>query len=82
MFGDIKIEKNEFYRHKSPIFLRDVDIEKVLVSNKIFLVKKTTDTLLVTCIMMIKLSYNIPADKYWSPGSPEDVPLKRPQDVP
>ena len=40
MFGDIKIEKNEFYRHKSPIFLRDVDIEKVLVSNKIFFSEK------------------------------------------
>ena len=40
MFGDIKIEKNEFYRLKSPIFLRDVDIEKVLVSNKIFFSEK------------------------------------------
>ena len=40
MFGDIKIEKNEFYRHKSPIFLRDVDIEKVLISNKIFFSEK------------------------------------------
>ena len=34
-FGDIEIKKNKFYRHKSPIFLKDVDIEKVLVSNKI-----------------------------------------------
>ena len=34
-FGDIEIEKNKFYRHKTPILLRDVDIEKVLVSNKI-----------------------------------------------
>ena len=34
-FGDIKIERNKFYRHKSPIFLKDVDIEKVLVYNKI-----------------------------------------------
>ena len=40
MIGDIKIEKNEFYRHKSPIFLRDVDIEKVLISNKIFFSEK------------------------------------------
>ena len=35
MFGDIEIEKNEFYCHKTPVPLRDVDIEKVLVSNKI-----------------------------------------------
>ena len=34
-FGDIEIEKSKFYRHKTPIFLKDVDIEKVLVSNKI-----------------------------------------------
>ena len=34
-FGDIEIEKSKFYRHKSPVPLRDIDIEKVLVSNKI-----------------------------------------------
>ena len=33
--GDIEIEKNKSYRHKSSIFLKDVDIEKVLISNKI-----------------------------------------------
>ena len=32
--GDIEIRK-KFYHYKSPIFLKDVDIEKVLVSNKI-----------------------------------------------
>ena len=34
-FENIEIETNNFYRHKSPISLWDVDIEKVLVSNKI-----------------------------------------------
>ena len=34
-FGNIEIEKNKFYRHKSPIYLGDVDTEKVLVSKKI-----------------------------------------------
>ena len=33
-FGYNEIEKNKFYRHKSPISLKDVDIQKVLVSNK------------------------------------------------
>ena len=33
-FGDTEIEK-KIYRHKSPIFLEDVDIEKILVSKKI-----------------------------------------------
>ena len=27
-FGDIEIEKNKFYHQKTPIFLKDVDIEK------------------------------------------------------
>ena len=35
-FGNIGIEKNKFYRHKTPIRLGDVDIEKVLVSSKIY----------------------------------------------
>ena len=37
MLGDIQIEKNQFwnFRYESPIFLRDVNIENVLVSNKI-----------------------------------------------
>ena len=39
-FEDIQIEKNKFYRHKTPIFLKDVDIERVLVSNKIFFDQK------------------------------------------
>ena len=32
-FGGTDIEKN-IYRQKSPTFLKDVDIEQVLVSNK------------------------------------------------
>ena len=35
MFGNTEIEKNKFYCHKIPMFLKDVYIEKVLVSNKI-----------------------------------------------
>ena len=34
-FGDIEIGKSKFYHNKTPIFLKDVDIEKVLVCNKI-----------------------------------------------
>ena len=57
-FGNIEIEKNKFYYNKNPAPLTDLNIEKVLVSNKIFyLVKKSINTLLVTCIMMIKLSH-------------------------
>ena len=34
-FGNIEIEKNNLYYHKTPIILGDVDIKKVLASNKI-----------------------------------------------
>ena len=59
MFGDNQIEKNTFFGHKSPVPLRDVDIEKVLVSKKISLGEKTLSTLVVTCILVIKLSHYV-----------------------
>ena len=34
-FGDIEIKKTTFYRNRNPIFLKDVEIEKELVCNKI-----------------------------------------------
>ena len=34
-FSNIEIEKNKFCRHKTPIFLGDIDIEKVLAPKKI-----------------------------------------------
>ena len=34
-FGNIEIEKNKFYCHKTPAHLRGVNIEKLLVSSKI-----------------------------------------------
>ena len=34
-FGKTKTEKNKYYRHKTTIFWGVVDIENVLVSNKI-----------------------------------------------
>ena len=40
MFGDIEIEKIN-YSAINFYFFKDVDIDKVLESNKIFLVKKT-----------------------------------------
>ena len=35
-FGNIQIEKSKFYRYKSPVLLKEVDIEKVLISHKIY----------------------------------------------
>ena len=39
-FGNIEIEKKK-YHHKSPILGADLDIDKVLVSNKISLGEKS-----------------------------------------
>ena len=49
----------KIYSNKTPIFVKDRDSEKLLVSNKIYLVKKTISTLFKTCMMMKKLSYYI-----------------------
>ena len=35
-----KKNNNKFFRNKAPIFSKDIDIEKVLVSNKISFVEK------------------------------------------
>ena len=56
-FGNI--EKNKFYHHKSPVPLRDVDSQKVLVSNNFYFGEKAINTLLVICIMTVKLNYCI-----------------------
>ena len=39
-FSDIDIEKTRFYCYKIPVPLREVDMEKVSVSNKILLSEK------------------------------------------
>ena len=58
IFGNIEIEKNKNYSNKAH-FSKDVDIDKVLVSNKISLGEKNVGTLLVTCIMIIRFSRDI-----------------------
>ena len=54
--GNIETEKNKFYRYKKSYFFKGINIEKVLVSNKIYFGEKTISILLVTCI---KLSHYI-----------------------
>ena len=58
-FDRIEIEKKKkrFYGHKTSIFWGDVNIQKVLVSNKISFGEKIVRTLLVTCTMVIKLNH-------------------------
>ena len=39
-FGDTEIEKHKFYQHKSPILSNNIDINEIVVSNKISFDKK------------------------------------------
>ena len=39
-FGDTEIEKHEFYQHESPILRSNIDINKIVVSNKVSFGKK------------------------------------------
>ena len=37
-FGDIEIEKQKFHEYKKPISIKNIDVNKIVVSNKVFLV--------------------------------------------
>ena len=39
-FGDIEIEKQKCYKNNRPISIKDIDINKIVVSNKVPFVKK------------------------------------------
>ena len=47
-FGDIQVEKHKFHQYKSPISINGVDISKIIVSNRVSLVKKVLNILLGT----------------------------------
>ena len=53
-FVDIEIEKHKYFRYKNPIFLEDVDINNVFL-----LVKKTLNTFLDGCMIIINISHYI-----------------------
>ena len=59
-YGDIETEKNKLLATIILLFFKkDVDIEKVLVCNKISIGENIVNISLVTCIMIIKLSHYI-----------------------
>ena len=47
-FGDIEVKKERFHQHKRPILLKYMDINEIVVSNKIFLVKEYSNVSLAT----------------------------------
>ena len=34
-FSDIEIEKQDFHQHKRPISIKNIDINKIVISNKV-----------------------------------------------
>ena len=34
-FGDIEIEKQKFHQHEGPISMKNIDINEIVVSNKV-----------------------------------------------
>ena len=47
-FGDIEVKKERFHQHKRPVLLKYMDINEIVVSNKIFLVKEYLNVSLAT----------------------------------
>ena len=46
--GDIEIEKQEFHQYKRPTSITNIDINKIVVSNKVCFGKKGFEYLLAT----------------------------------
>ena len=44
--GDIEIEKQKFQQHKKPISIKNIDINKMVVSNKVAVGKRVLNILL------------------------------------
>ena len=40
LFGDTEIVKHKFHQHKTPILKNNIDVNKIVVSNKIYFGKK------------------------------------------
>ena len=38
-FGDIEIQKQKFHKHRRPILIKNIGINKIVVSNKIYFSK-------------------------------------------
>ena len=39
-FDDIETQKQKFHQHKEPISIKNIDINKLVLSNKILMVRK------------------------------------------
>ena len=51
-FDDIEIEEQNFHQHKGPISIKNIDINKIVVSNKASFGKKKVFTILLATKML------------------------------
>ena len=51
---DTEIKKHKFHYHKNLILIEDIDINKIIVSDKLFLVNRVLNILLAVKIMKVK----------------------------
>ena len=56
-FGDIEIKNQKFHQHKKPTLIKNIDINKVVVFNKVSFGKKGFKYFLA--IKMIKLNFYV-----------------------
>ena len=57
MFGDIEVKKRKFHYSKTRILLENVDLDKILISNKVSFVEKKLNALLATKMIMKLTNY-------------------------
>ena len=64
-FGDIEIQKQKFHHHKESISIKNIDIKKIVVSNKVsfgkkafkyFIGYKYAKKIRPLCIFLLKIS--------------------------
>ena len=57
IFGNIEIDECKFHYLKNPIWIDDVDIDRILISSKVSFDKDDLENFLVTKMMIIKLGH-------------------------
>ena len=65
-FGDIEIEKQKFHQNKIPTSIKNVDINKIVVSNRVSFGKKKSVLNILLAIQMIKLELYIYFSQRWA----------------
>ena len=64
-FDDIEIQKQKFHQHKGPISIKNVDIDKIAVSDKVPFGKKKDLNILLVTKMLQKLNLHVFFSQKW-----------------